>query len=594
MKPKSSGGREPDPIGARLVRSFLNNPGNETFEGLHEHYAPFVFPICQGILARRVDLAWDAYQNTFVQLYRYAHQARNPDDIRPWLRQIACRAALDVKRKEARHSRQVACDSSTCPDKKTPSPEVQMLRKELDETMCSALNSLPEPYQTPMKLCYYGGMDARQIAQELQRNLDTVKSQLARGKNLLAARLLSRGINLSRAQLDSVLEAGPAPAAVPPALFRRTAEAVRRLRPGPMPLVVRVRWALEPLRFRHSLTMSLVIVAALLIASAGLAILSGLSAHDIFTGPVKPLLSLRDTDAPKRVALNGDGGLALIGAHDGKVKLIDVNAKQVRHTGDGHGLAVTCVSLTPDGAHAVSAGEDGPVKYWTLAAGPTGGSSETLSPPAPYQLSAVEAAAVSADGKVIAVAERDGTLTVWDLRHRRSAYRVEQAGRCVAVSPDGRLIALAGAPAAASQVRLWTVGGQGFRSLYQHDLPARTVRFTGDGQRLATVAADDTGGEVVIWDLVTGTEQARTRIAAMSPCVAVSGDGRLLATASPSATNPTEVNIYRTGTGKKVHSLRHGTRIQGLAFSDDNKRFAVVSADEGKVWDVQRLNEPNE
>ncbi len=191
------------------------------------------------------------------------------------------------------------------------------------------------------------------------------------------------------------------------------------------------------------------------------------------------------------LAFSEDGSRVASGGADGDVEVIDAATGKRLTSPPQLRAGINAVLFA--GSRVLAAGADGWVRIWNgqtleAALGPHSG---------------VTAMAVSPDG-ILAVAELDGRVRLWNLADRRSVGQVLAAeGDTVwglAWSQDGASLATASAD---EVVQLWDASSRvSTASLTPHPGGALGVAFLTDGATLVTTSRRD--GSVRLWDVERG------------------------------------------------------------------------------------------
>jgi len=220
------------------------------------------------------------------------------------------------------------------------------------------------------------------------------------------------------------------------------------------------------------------------------------------------------------VAFTPDGKILVTAGLDGTIKLWDVAAKKELRTLTGHSNRVLSIAVTPDGKTLASGSEDRSIKFWTIA---TGEQRSTLL----GHNGAIEAVAFDADGTDLFSGGNDGALKLWNVAEGEEVANLPM-GRgvvSVVVSPDHKALA---AGQGNGVVTLWNLREKlARRTLEGHRGSAFAAAFSPDGKTLASAGLD---GTVKLWDVATGQRLASIAWREGTWTLAFSPDGKLLAT----------------------------------------------------------------
>jgi RNA polymerase sigma factor (sigma-70 family) len=176
----------------QLLEEFTASRQEAAFEALVRRHGPLVFGVCRRLL-RDGHLAEDAFQATFLVLFRKARSLDRSGPLAGWLHTVACHVALRARESEKRRERRERAAGDARPAEAAAEAGWQDLRDVLDEE----LGRLPEQCRRPAVLCYLEGKTNDEAARVLNVPPGTLRSRLVRARRLLRERLLRRGVTLS-------------------------------------------------------------------------------------------------------------------------------------------------------------------------------------------------------------------------------------------------------------------------------------------------------------------------------------------------------------------------------------------------------------
>jgi RNA polymerase sigma factor (sigma-70 family) len=210
----------------QLLERFLSRQEETAFAVLVRRHGPMVLGVCRRVL-HDGHAAEDAFQATFLVLFRRARTLDRRGSLANWLYTVAYHIALKARADTAQRRRRERLVGEMSQVESHPEEVWRDLQPVLDEE----LNSLPDKYRAPILLCYLQGKTNEEAARLLGWPIGTVKGRLSRARELLRARLTRRGITLSTGFLGVVLTEH-ASAAVPGLLVHSTVKTIALLSAG--------------------------------------------------------------------------------------------------------------------------------------------------------------------------------------------------------------------------------------------------------------------------------------------------------------------------------------------------------------------------
>jgi RNA polymerase sigma factor (sigma-70 family) len=257
----------------QLLERVVTGRDSVALETLVRRHAPMVWGVCRRNLAHQ-DEAEDAFQATFLVLLRKAASIRSRELLANWL--------YGVAQKTARKARQMAAVRGGLEKQVEVMPELQTephedefgpeLRAGLDEEV----SRLPEKYRVIIVLCDLQSRTRPEVARQLRLPEGTVGSRLARGRALLAQRLVRRGLSLSATSL-AVGWSRQAVGSVPAALLTKTIKAVSLLPAGQTTVagMISAQVSLLTLRVLQGMAVAKLKKASVLLVMAALVLAGG-------------------------------------------------------------------------------------------------------------------------------------------------------------------------------------------------------------------------------------------------------------------------------------------------------------------------------
>jgi WD40 repeat protein/DNA-binding SARP family transcriptional activator len=283
-----------------------------------------------------------------------------------------------------------------------------------------------------------------------------------------------------------------------------------------------------------------------------------------------------------RAALSPDDHTLLAGGRDGAVRFLDLHSGELRVASGRHATTVAYAAFSADGRRAITAGADGDAITWDIGRARATGTLEG-------HAGRISALALARDGMTFYTAGLDGNVVVWDLTGTRGLGQEFEipAGPpphwapVFALSPDGRSLAIADRDGAVSLIDTETLRARSEPMPVLPGRPAYSMGFDPDGRLLAIGDGD---GAVALVDAATGHVVRRLgqhpdEIWALS----FSADGRRLATGSYDGT----VRLWALPSGRPIGPpITFDWGVRDVSLSPDGRVLMVTSEAGPEMVDV--------
>ena len=173
----------------RLMEKLLEGD-EQALDHLVKRYEGPLYGFCFRMMGEKA-AAEDAFQETFLRVYRRRFSFRLDATFKPWLYQIGMNVCRDLLRKRKRRQ-EVALTEESVPEEVESGPEDAMEKKLQAERVKAALSKLPKKQRDVLILSHYQSLSYPEIAETLEIPPGTVKSRVYHALRKLGKMLGSR------------------------------------------------------------------------------------------------------------------------------------------------------------------------------------------------------------------------------------------------------------------------------------------------------------------------------------------------------------------------------------------------------------------
>jgi RNA polymerase sigma factor (sigma-70 family) len=596
-----------------LLRRFVDERDEAAFETLLRRHGAMVLDVCRGVLGNEADVE-DAFQATFLVLARRAESIRKGASLGCWVHGVAYRTALRARADCARRRRHEARTSQPCT---TTDPD-ELTWREIRQVVHDELHRLPERHRAALVLCYLQGKTQDEAAVELGLPKGTLKGHLERGRALLQARLVRRGLGPGVVLALATWPAATKAAGLSHALVGATVKTATAFAAGKAavsvvsPSVAALSEGMVQAMFFRKLKIAAILFLALAGSGTGLAL--------FVQGPPRTDAGAAGEQSALPAKPEADADVAAKPAAD--------STRPIRSL-QGHVNRLTSVAYSPDGKSIATASWDGSVRIWNAT---TGEEVRRLGLDKGARLQTGEPSsntfgqiAFSPDNAFLVTVKRESALPpppppapppppdktvaiVWNPRTGEKLRTFPADGASFAISPDGKLIACGGYQI----IHLYELAtGKRVRELLggEKQLSIASLTFSPDGKTLISTGHPPTPQPdpgvfrltimpdvMRLWDMATGEERPSALNGVGGgkvgwPRIAFSTDGRTVIHATevrPPGGSGYGITLREVATGgERTRLTGHKFELCAFALSPDGRTLASGSMDGTvRLWDL--------
>lgn len=186
-----------DSINSKLVLQCKKN-NEKALNTLLSTYEKYIYTICYNYTHSRED-ALDLVQDIYIKILKGIQQFDEARPLLPWIKKITVNTCINFNQKKRQT---VSLDEIMTDDGRTLKDAIAsqfnledfILFQDTNKTINEAIHDIEEKYRLPLILRHKHEMSYEEMSTYLNLPLNTVKTNLFRGRKILKEQLTQKGI----------------------------------------------------------------------------------------------------------------------------------------------------------------------------------------------------------------------------------------------------------------------------------------------------------------------------------------------------------------------------------------------------------------
>lgn len=156
---------------------------NGLFEKMYYEYKDDVYRLAISYTHNKYD-AEDIVQRTFIKVYKNIHNIKEDSNIKIYLLTITANECKDLFRSFWKRNIKILDNEDQC-----------VIFDDINNEIFEVLKKIPKKYRISIHLYYFYGYSIEEISHIEKTNINTIKTRLTRGKQLLKKELEGKNSN---------------------------------------------------------------------------------------------------------------------------------------------------------------------------------------------------------------------------------------------------------------------------------------------------------------------------------------------------------------------------------------------------------------